>query len=151
MFLKDDLSYSKIASQSHAYVGTSYDAGNAVDGNIATCMRTRVIGIGPTPQDRKMWWKVDLGGLYTIYNINIQFKNYGEDLGVFYKSYHDLYINYTAQKCLDHIRMNAQSNSLATCFSLIQFARTGCITQNLNPGSIRTDLENFENHFIYVI
>lgn len=37
-------------------------------------MRTIVIGI--TSDDKMVWWKVDLGGVYNIYSINILFKNY---------------------------------------------------------------------------
>lgn len=33
---------------------------------------------------KTMWWKVDLGGLYNIYSINIVFKNYdGEGMLVY--------------------------------------------------------------------
>lgn len=71
---KDDLSYKKVASQSRTYVGTQYDATNAVDGNIMTCMRAGVIGI--TASDKTVRWKVDLGGLRNVYSINILFKNY---------------------------------------------------------------------------
>ena len=52
-----------------------YKAGNAVDGNITTCMRTDAIG--RTSPDKTVWWKVDLGGVYKIYSVNIVFKNYG--------------------------------------------------------------------------
>nr|XP_034321740.1 multiple epidermal growth factor-like domains protein 11 [Crassostrea gigas] len=37
-------------------------------------MRTREIG--RNSPHKTMWWKVDLGGLYNIYSINIIFKNY---------------------------------------------------------------------------
>ena len=72
-FFKDDLSYNKNASQSHTAPGTGYGAENAVDGNITTCMRTEVIG--PNSPDKTVWWKVDLGGVYNIYSVNILFKN----------------------------------------------------------------------------
>lgn len=52
----------------------SFDANNAVDGNLATCMRTR--SIGTREPDRITWWKVDLGRAYIIYSINILFKSY---------------------------------------------------------------------------
>lgn len=40
------LSYNKVATQSHTYpVGAYYVANNAVDGDIATCMRTDIIGM----------------------------------------------------------------------------------------------------------
>lgn len=70
----DDISQNKIATQSH----TNYnnDASRAVDGNTATCMQTDVIGVGTSFKHRTVWWKVYLGGVYSIYSINIQFKNY---------------------------------------------------------------------------
>ena len=49
-------------------------AGNAVDRNITTCMRTEPIGT--SAKYKTVWWKVDLGGVYTIYSVNILFKNY---------------------------------------------------------------------------
>ncbi|XP_052693423.1 multiple epidermal growth factor-like domains protein 10 [Crassostrea angulata] len=70
----DDLSHSKFASQSHSYIGTIYEAGNAVDRKTLTCMRTQ--DIGTTSLKRTVWWKVDLGGVYSIYSINILFKDY---------------------------------------------------------------------------
>lgn len=71
----DDLSYNKVATQSHTYPGGAYySANNAVDGNIATCMRTDIIGMNALA--KTVWWKVDLGGLRHIYSINILFKNY---------------------------------------------------------------------------
>lgn len=36
----------------------------------------RTIVIGSTAEDKTVWWKVDFGGVYNIYSINIQFKNY---------------------------------------------------------------------------
>ena len=71
---KDNLSFKKDASQFHTSVGTGYGAENAVDGNTATCMRTREIG-RYSPY-KTVWWKVDLGGVYNIYSVNILFKNY---------------------------------------------------------------------------
>lgn len=45
-FIKMTLSYNKVATQSHTYpVGAYYVANNAVDGDIATCMRTDIIGM----------------------------------------------------------------------------------------------------------
>ena len=78
-FFKDDLSYKKNASQSHTFSGTGYGAENAVDGKPATCMRTHVIG--QNSLDKTVWWKVDLGGVYNIYSVNILFKNY-DGLGI---------------------------------------------------------------------
>ena len=71
---KDDLSYKKDASQSHTVLGPGYGAENVVDGNTATCMRTEAIG--PNSPYKTVWWKVDLGGVYNIYSVNILFKNY---------------------------------------------------------------------------
>lgn len=72
----DVLSHNKVATQSrtYEYPGMRFDANNAVDGNLATCMRTRPIGTNAP--DRITWWKVDLGRAYTIYSINILFKSY---------------------------------------------------------------------------
>lgn len=75
-FVTDDLSYKKIASQSSTEFGPNsmYHASYAVDKITTTCMRTRDIGLN---SDEKMiWWRVDLGGVYNIYRINILFKNY---------------------------------------------------------------------------
>lgn len=68
------MSYKKYAAQSNTAVGSAYRASNAVDRNIATCMRTDPIGINSP--DKKVWWQVDLGGVYTIYSVNILFKSY---------------------------------------------------------------------------
>lgn len=69
---KDDISHNKTATQLHTYTGVGYDATNAVDGNIATCTRTKEIG--SNSPDKTVWWKVDLGGIFNIYRINILFK-----------------------------------------------------------------------------
>lgn len=74
LFSKDNLSYKKVATQSHTSPGNNYVASKAVDGDIATCMRTQDIG-GNTPY-KTVWWKVDLGGVFSIYRINILFKDY---------------------------------------------------------------------------
>lgn len=68
------MSYKKVATQSKTYAGPNFEASNAVDGNIATCMRTK--DIGSTSEDKTVWWKVDLGGVYNMYSINILYKNY---------------------------------------------------------------------------
>lgn len=70
----DNLSYNKVATQSHTYLYHGYDASNAVDGNTATCMRT--LDIGCTSPQKTVWWKVDLGGVYRINSIDILFKTY---------------------------------------------------------------------------
>ena len=76
IFHKDDLSFQKIATQSLTYPGPTeiYGADNAVDRDISTCMRTDAIGKN-SPYEY-MWWTVDLGGVYTIYSVNILFKSY---------------------------------------------------------------------------
>lgn len=50
-------------------------ADNAVDRDIQTCTRTE--DIGTTSIEKSTWWYVDLGGIYNLYNIRIQFKDYG--------------------------------------------------------------------------
>ena len=76
IFHKDDLSFQKSATQSLTYHGPTemYGADNAVDRDTSTCMRTDAIG--PNCPYKRVWWKVDLGGVYTIYSVNILFKNY---------------------------------------------------------------------------
>ena len=74
VFFKDSLSFNKDASQSHTFPGTGFGAEKAVDGNTATCMRTELIG-GTSPH-KTVWWKVDLSEVYSIYSVNILFKNY---------------------------------------------------------------------------
>lgn len=70
----DDISHNRIATQSHTYNNNA--ASRAVDGNPATCMQTDVIGVGTSFRYNTVWWKVDLGGVYSIHSINIQFRNY---------------------------------------------------------------------------
>lgn len=74
---KDVLSANKPASQyrtaTNCYV---CDANNAVDGDITTCMRTD--DIGSTSQMKTTWWSVDLGDIHRIYNVRLQFKDYGD-------------------------------------------------------------------------
>lgn len=57
-----------------------YDAKNAVDGNKTTCMRTKDIGTTPSNNNDNhyTWWRVNLGGIYNVYNIRIQFRDYGQ-------------------------------------------------------------------------
>lgn len=76
----DDLSFKAAASQSPIVPDPSYmfEASNAIDRNTATCMRTDAIG--PNTFRKNTWWKVDLGGIYNIYSINILFKTY-DNLG----------------------------------------------------------------------
>lgn len=78
------MSNKKAATQSHTYA-EHYDAKNAVDGDISTCMRTSEIG--QNSDYETLWWEVDLQGVYNIYSVDILFKNYGIDLsgkGVFF-------------------------------------------------------------------
>lgn len=42
-------------------------------------MRTKEIG--SNSPDKTVWWKVDLGQNYSIYSINILFKDYDNNLG----------------------------------------------------------------------
>ena len=75
----DDLSKDKVATQSTTYPHShnnpnTYVAGNAVDRDITTCMRT--YGIGTTSVEKTLWWRVDLGGVYNIYSVDLLFKNY---------------------------------------------------------------------------
>ncbi|XP_078327534.1 receptor-type tyrosine-protein phosphatase alpha-like isoform X2 [Crassostrea virginica] len=75
----ENLSYQKMATQSTTVIPPPNDpdkylAGNAVDRNFSTCMRTEAIG-GNSPY-KTVWWKMDLGGVYNIYSVNILFKNY---------------------------------------------------------------------------
>lgn len=73
------MSEKKNATQFKRFASTESDvhkyvAGNAVDRNITTCMRAE--DIGATALVHTMWWKVDLGEVYTIYSVDILFKNY---------------------------------------------------------------------------
>lgn len=75
LILYKDISFNKVATQSHTYpVGPYHVANNAVDGDIATCMRPDIIGIHAL--HKAVWWKVDVGGPRNIYSINILFKSY---------------------------------------------------------------------------
>ena len=73
------MSKDKDASQSTTYGASTSDAnlyvaGNAVDRDVTTCMRTSPIG--GTSSYNSVWWRVDLGGVHSIYSVNIMFKNY---------------------------------------------------------------------------
>ncbi|XP_078330666.1 uncharacterized protein LOC144624643 [Crassostrea virginica] len=74
----DDLSKNKVASQSTTSLSSNDDfiASKAVDRDITTCMRAEVIGTTSAYTYKTIWWKVDLGGVYSIYSVNILFKNY---------------------------------------------------------------------------
>ena len=76
------MSKGQFATQSTTYAATTsqankYVAGQAVDGDFTTCMRTELIG-GTSP-DHTVWWEVDLKGVHSIYSVNIQFKNYDNE------------------------------------------------------------------------
>ena len=75
-YFTDDLSYQKYTTQSTTYTGpyNSSKADNAVDRDLTTCTRTKAIGV--TSQDKRVTWQVDLGDVYSIYSINIVFRNY---------------------------------------------------------------------------
>lgn len=77
----DDLSNNKAATQSPIYSVGGYYASYAVDRNSATCMKTDDTGRN-SPQ-KTMWWKVNLGGVYSIYSIDILFKNY-DGYGIYF-------------------------------------------------------------------
>lgn len=74
--LTDDLSYKKNATQSHtSFAGwIFYYARYAIDRNAGSCMRAE--DIGHNSLTKTVWWKVDLGRMYSIYSVDILFKNY---------------------------------------------------------------------------
>lgn len=74
--IKDDLSYNQTANQKNTYnnLEKQHSASFAVDRDMTTCMRTNPIGTNSPLQD--VWWKVDLGGYYSIASINIIFRSY---------------------------------------------------------------------------
>lgn len=49
-------------------------ASSAVDRNTTTCMKT--YSIGYNSPGKTVWWKEDLGGVYSIYSVTILFNNY---------------------------------------------------------------------------
>lgn len=55
---------------------TNCTAKNAVDRNLNTC--TKTTDIGNTSIAKSTWWYVDLGNVQSVYNIRIQFKDYGQ-------------------------------------------------------------------------
>lgn len=69
----DNLSTNKPTEQYiEADTCTKCVAGNAVDGNNETCMRTKDIGINSNIHTT--WWYVDLGNNYSLYSIRIEFQ-----------------------------------------------------------------------------
>lgn len=86
----DDLAFNKTASQSHQTIGQKERANDAVDGNAETCAKTD--DIGRNSLRSKVWWKVDLGKMYSIYSINILFKNY-DGYGMYFRYFNFSYID----------------------------------------------------------
>lgn len=75
--LTDDLSANKTAQQYKTHNNDpNFAASKAVDGDISSCARMK--DIGTTSSDKSTWWYVDLGGIYNVYNIRIQFKDYAQ-------------------------------------------------------------------------
>lgn len=75
--LTDDLSENKTPQQFKTDSSCpACVATNAVDKDINTC--TRGDYFGTTSPNNSTWWYVDLGGIYNVYNIRIQFKDYGQ-------------------------------------------------------------------------
>lgn len=71
----DDLSKNKTAYQYKSYNNEpAFVAINVVDGNLNSCARMKEIGT--TSSDQSTLWYVDLGGIYNVYNVRIQFKRY---------------------------------------------------------------------------
>lgn len=70
----EDISYNKSTSQSHSHTDKYYGAGHAVDRNTLTCTSTYNIGLNSSHKTVRL--TVDLGGIFNIYGINIQFKDY---------------------------------------------------------------------------
>lgn len=75
-FLTGDLAVKKNTAQYKSINACSVcDATNAVDRNISTCTGT---DFGQTAPDQLTWWYVDLGAVHSVYNIRIQFRDYGQ-------------------------------------------------------------------------
>ncbi|XP_062573681.1 platelet endothelial aggregation receptor 1-like, partial [Saccostrea cucullata] len=77
---QEDLSFKKYTAQSTTHIGCKtticnsvYGAPNAVDRLNNTCTRTEPISPGHT---NTVWWYVDLGDVYNIYEVSIIFKTY---------------------------------------------------------------------------
>lgn len=96
IFYVEDISYNKSTSQSHSQTDKYHGASQAVDRNTLTCTSTYNIGLNSS--HKTVWLKVDLGGIFNIYGINIQFKNY-EGYGMsFLFVRQKLYCNYFKHK-----------------------------------------------------
>lgn len=78
----DNISVGENATQNVTDICTPRSAcaaNNAVDRNISTC--TKTMAIGSTSQFKFTWWYIDLGEILSVYDIRIQFKDYGPDFG----------------------------------------------------------------------
>lgn len=77
--LTDDLSANKNAAE-YKTVESCFTcmANNPLDSTVGTCMRTLM---GITSPEKFTWWYVDLGEVHSVYNIRIQFKDYGPRYG----------------------------------------------------------------------
>ncbi|XP_061170694.1 receptor-type tyrosine-protein phosphatase epsilon-like [Saccostrea echinata] len=71
------LSNKKPAFQKTTSTVIGSEADNAVDGNQSTCTMTKPIG--PNTGHDRVWWYVDLGDVYSVYSINIHFKDMGKE------------------------------------------------------------------------
>lgn len=68
------MSVNKTAQQYKTYGGClTCVADEAVDRDMQTCAQMDVIGI--SSPDKTTWWRVDLGGIYNVFNIKIQFRD----------------------------------------------------------------------------
>ncbi|XP_048750094.2 multiple epidermal growth factor-like domains protein 10 isoform X2 [Ostrea edulis] len=80
MVKQKDLSFDKSTAHypEYCYDGyycDRYQSSNAVDRVNSTCTRNRPIG---RYRYESVWWRVDLGDIYNVYNVIILFKDYGE-------------------------------------------------------------------------
>ena len=98
------MSRNKIATQSSIAKGPTYlyKAENAVDRNTETCMRTDLMG--PQSPNKTVWWRVDLGGVYNIYSVNILFKNYDGAGAYNKKSRQDTVMEVGSRRKVQHLQ-----------------------------------------------
>ena len=81
IYFSDDISVGENATQYITPVcdpPSDCEAINAVDRNIGTCSKSEAIG---RSSNKVIWWYVDLGEILSVYDIRIQFKDYGTDMG----------------------------------------------------------------------
>lgn len=105
----------KPAIQSHTQVGPYYEANLAVDRNTATCTRTNPTDIGGGYSDKTVWWRVDLGGLYSIYSITILFRNYDGAGRYNSNMYPVLFFQHFQQLCTSRLAFLHCHSILRTC------------------------------------